>query len=89
MLNITFCIFWMLTYEACKCNNSFNFWNFSKFQNEVERYLVKLHFLSLTQILKIGLLKVTIKANQGTSNFRICELLGVKLLGPTLFLHSH
>jgi len=42
---------------------------FSKVQDEVERDLVKHHFLSLNQISKKVILKVTIKVDQNTSTF--------------------
>jgi len=51
----------------------FQFLNFFKknlkFQEKLERYLAKLHFLSLNQIPKMVILKVTIKVGQGTSTF--------------------
>jgi len=69
MKNTTYYVFWILTHGACNCNISFNIWISSKFQDEVERKFVKLHFLSLRQIPKMVILKVTIKVDQGTSTF--------------------
>jgi len=40
---------------------------FSKFQEEVERDLVQLHFFNFNQLLKMVILKVTIKVVQGAS----------------------
>jgi len=61
--------FGILTHRAFNFNNSFNFWNFLKFSNVVESKLVKLHFLSLNQIPKVVIYKVTIKVDQGASTF--------------------
>jgi len=69
--------FWILTHGTCNCNNSFNFWIFSKFQVQVERELIKLHFLNLRQIPQMVILKVRIKVDQGTFFFRMHGLLGV------------
>jgi len=62
MKNIAYCVTWTLKHRACKCNNSFKFSSF-EFQAEVERDLVKLHFLNLNQLPKMIILEVTIKAN--------------------------
>jgi len=78
MKNTTCFVWGILTHGACNCNNSFNFWIFSKFQVEVERKLVKLHFLNLSQIPKLVIVKVRIKVDQVTSIFWMCGPLGVK-----------
>jgi len=61
---------WVLTHVAFDCYNSINFWNFSKFWNEVDIKLIRLHFLNLycTEP-KVDTLKVTIKFDQGLSTF--------------------
>jgi len=79
MKNTTYSIFWIITHGACNYNNSFNFWIFSKFQVEVQRKLAKLHFLSLSQIPKMVVLKVRIKVHQGASTFWMCGPLGIKI----------
>jgi len=61
--------FRILTHGAFNFNNSFNFSKLSKFSNGVERKLVKLHLLSLNEIPKVFIFKVTIKFDQGTSTF--------------------
>jgi len=63
MKNSTYWVIWILTYRTCNCNISLNFWIFSKSQNEVEKDLVKLHFLSVNQIPKMITLKVTIEVD--------------------------
>jgi len=78
MKNTTYCVFWISRNGACNCNNSFNFWIFSKIQVKVERKLVKLHFLSLSQIPKMVIFKFRIKVDQGASTFGMCGPLGVK-----------
>jgi len=55
-----------------------DFWIFSKFQVEVERKLVKLHFLSFSQIPKMVILKVRIQVDQCTSTFGMHGPLAVK-----------
>jgi len=60
MKNTPYCGFWILTLGAFNFNNSFNFSKFSKFSNGVERKLVKLHLLSLNEIPKVVIFKVTI-----------------------------
>jgi len=47
----------------------FQILDFSNFQGEIERKLVKLHFLSLNQIPKMIIFKVTIKVDQGAFTF--------------------
>jgi len=66
MKNTPNCGFWILTHGAFNFNNSFNF---SKFSNGIERKLVKLHLLSLNEILKVVIFKVTITVDQDASTF--------------------
>jgi len=61
--------FWILTPGAFNFNNSFNFSNFSNFSNGVKRKLVKLHLLSLNEIPKVVVFKVTNKVYQDASTF--------------------
>jgi len=61
--------FWILTPGAFNFNNSFSFSKFSKFSNGVERKLVKLPLLSLNEIPKVVIFKVTIKVDQNASTF--------------------
>jgi len=63
------CGFWILTHEAFNFNKSFNFSKFSKFSNGVERKLIKLHLLSLNEIPKVVIFKVTIRVNHDASTF--------------------
>jgi len=79
MKNTTYSDFWILTHRACNCNNSFNLGFLKKFQVGVERKLVKLYFLSSSQIPKVVKLKVRIKVDQGTSTLGMHGPLGVKL----------
>jgi len=58
--------FWILIHGAFNFNISFNFSNFS---NGIETKLVKLCFLSLNQIPKVVIYKVTIRVDQGASTF--------------------
>jgi len=76
MKNTTYCVIWILIHGACNCNNSFNFSNFSKFQDELEKDLLKLHFHSLNQTLKMVILKITIKDNKCAFTFWMCRPLG-------------
>jgi len=69
MKNTPNCGFWILTSRALNFNNSFNFPNFPNFSNGVERKLVKLHLLSLNEIPKVVIFKVTIKVDQDSSTF--------------------
>jgi len=62
MKNTTCYVIWILKQRACNCNNSLDFGCF-QIHDEVERDLVKLHFLSLNQITKMVILKVTIKVD--------------------------
>jgi len=54
----------ILTHRAFNFNNSSNFSNFS---NGVERKLIKLHLLSLNEISKVLIFKVTIGVDQDAS----------------------
>jgi len=65
--NTSYCGLGILTYGALIFNNSFNSSNFSNFSNGIERKLVKLHFLSLNEILKVVI--VTMRGDQGASTF--------------------
>jgi len=78
MKNTTYCVFFILTHGACNYNNSFQFLDFSKFQAEVERKFAKLHFLSLSQISKMVILKIRIKVDEGGSTFWMHGPLGIK-----------
>jgi len=51
---------------------------FSKFLDEVERELAKLHFLNSNHVSKMIILKVTIKVDQGASTFWMHGPLRVK-----------
>jgi len=66
MKNSPYCGFGILTHGALNFNN---FFNFSKFSNGIERKIFKLHFLSLNEISKVVILKVTMRVDQGTSTF--------------------
>jgi len=66
MKNTPKCSFWILTHGAFNFNNSFNFSNFS---NGVERKLVRLHLLTLNEIPKVVIFKVTIKFDQDAFTF--------------------
>jgi len=79
MKNTIYYIIWILTHRACNCNVSFNFWIFSKIQDEVERGLIKIYLFSLSQIPKMVILKVTIKVDQGAFTFWMHGPLGVNL----------
>jgi len=68
--------FQILTHGAFNFNNSFNF---SKFSNGIERKLVKLHLLSLNEIPKVFIFKVTIRFDQGASTFWMPRLQRIKI----------
>jgi len=66
MKNTPYCGFGILTHGTFNFNNSFNFSNFSIW---IESKLFKLHFLSLNEISKVVIFKVTMRVDQGASTF--------------------
>jgi len=69
MKNTLYCGFGILTHGALNFNNSFSFSNFSNFSNGIEIKLFKLHFLSLNEIPKVVIFKVTMRVDQGASTY--------------------
>jgi len=69
MRNTPYCGFGILTRGALNFNNSLNFSKISKILNGIEKKLFKLHFLSLNEIPKVIIFKVTVRTDQGTSTF--------------------
>jgi len=63
MKNAPYCGLGILTHGTLNCSNSFNF------SNGIERKLFKLHFLSLNEIPKVVIFKVTMRVDQGSSTF--------------------
>jgi len=69
MKNTPYWDFGILTAGALNFNNSFNFSNFSNFSYEIEKELFKLCFLSLNEISKVIIFKVTMRVDQVTFTF--------------------